>query len=237
MIYKIAIVEDVKKSRMKLEKYINKYAEENNEEFEVIHFSDGDEITSDYEAIYDIIFLDIEMKRLDGMSAAEKIRDFDKDVTIIFITNMSQYAIKGYSVDALNFLLKPVSYFVFSQELKRSIERIKSRENKFVILPTSKGKAKVKVTELLYIESFKHKLFFYTKSSEYTTYGTMKDMEKDLLSANFYRCNNCYLVNLAMVQGIEGEFAIVGSHKLKISRPRKKDFMEALASYAGRTLV
>jgi len=57
------------------------------------------------------------MKKLDGMRAAQKIREFDFDVNIIFITNMAQYAISGYSVGALSFLLNPLPYFAFSQEL------------------------------------------------------------------------------------------------------------------------
>ena len=61
------------------------------------------------------------MKFVDGMTAAEEIRKMDSEVVIIFITNMTQYAIRGYEVDALDYVLKPVSYFAFSQKLKRDV--------------------------------------------------------------------------------------------------------------------
>ena len=73
-------------------------------------FADGVDILEDYRAVYDIIFLDVEMKHLDGMTTAERIRQMDADVILIFITNMAQYAIRGYSVGALDYVLKPVPY-------------------------------------------------------------------------------------------------------------------------------
>ena len=70
------------------------------------------------------------MKFMDGMSAAEEIRKVDTEVVIIFITNMAQYAIRGYAVDALDYVLKPVSYFAFSQRLSRAIGRMKKTRDK-----------------------------------------------------------------------------------------------------------
>lgn len=83
MKYNIAIVEDNIQSSETLKSYLDRFSKENKEEFNIFSFQDGDEITSDYEAKYDIIFLDIEMKRLDGMTAAQKIRGFDPEVIII----------------------------------------------------------------------------------------------------------------------------------------------------------
>ncbi len=75
--------------------------------------------------------MDVEMKFMDGMSAAEEIRKMDTEVVIIFITNMAQYAIRGYAVDALDYVLKPVSYFAFSQRLNRAIGRMKKRDKDY----------------------------------------------------------------------------------------------------------
>ena len=80
-------------------------------------FTDGDEIAGGYKSVYDIILMDVQMRFMDGMSAAEEIRKVDPEVVIIFITNMSQYAIRGYAVDALDYVLKPVSYFAWSESL------------------------------------------------------------------------------------------------------------------------
>ncbi len=126
---KIAIVEDELAYAKQLQEFLLQYEKEMGESFHITTFSDGDEIVHKYKADFDIILMDVEMKFMDGMSAAEEIRKVDTEVVIIFITNMAQYAIKGYAVDALDYVLKPVSYFAFSQRLARAISRMKKRES------------------------------------------------------------------------------------------------------------
>lgn len=236
MKYNIAIVEDNMQFSENLKNYLSKYSKEHNTEFNIFSYADGDEITSDYEAKYDIIFLDIEMKRLDGMSAAQKIRTYDEDVIIIFITNMAQYAISGYNVGALSFLLKPLPYFAFQQELTKSIDRLKKKKQKSVLIQTENGILKITSNEIMYIESFGHDLIIHTHKDSYIMRGTIKKMEEELTGLSFYRCNHGYLVNLAYVSGVKDEDVIVGEHHLKMSRPRKKGFMSALTQYIGGTL-
>ena len=122
---KIAIVEDEAMYAKQLEEFLHQYEAENYEAFDITIYSDGDQIVNKYKSQFDIILMDVEMKFMDGMSAAEEIRKMDSEVVIIFITNMAQYAIRGYAVDALDYVLKPVSYFAFSQRLNRAIERMK----------------------------------------------------------------------------------------------------------------
>ena len=236
MKYSIAIVEDNIQFSESVKGYLDKYSKENNVDFNVYYFSDGDEITSDYEAKYDIIFLDIEMKRLDGMSAAQKIRTYDSEVIIIFITNMAQYAISGYNVGALSFLLKPLPYFAFSQELTKSIDRLNKRKQKAILVTTENGMIKLTTQEITYIESFGHDLIIHTKNESYIIRGTIKRMEEEIGGLSFYRCNHGYLVNLAYVQGVKDDDVIIGDDRLKISRPRKKAFLSALTQYIGGTL-
>ncbi len=233
MKYRIAVVDDNPSSIQIILDYIKTFSQETGEELSVITHSDGDEITENFKCDFDIIFLDVEMKRLDGMKTAEYIRNLDKNVIIIFITNMSQYAIKGYAVDALSYLLKPLPYFAFSQELKRSIEKIKSREHSYILLPTDNGVERYEMSEILYVESMKHKLMFKTAKNNIKITGTMKETEEKFSKHNFFRCNNCYLVNLAKVRGVKDNCAIVDDDLLQISRPRKKAFMQALTAFLG----
>ena len=123
----IAIVEDEDSCAKQMEEYLARYADESGEVFETVRFCDGDEILENYRAQYDIILMDVQMKFMDGMTAAEEIRKVDPEVVIIFITNMAQYAIRGYAVDALDYVLKPVSYVAFSQRLERATGRMKRR--------------------------------------------------------------------------------------------------------------
>lgn len=235
--FNIAVVEDEKYSADILIKYINRYSKENNEAINAVHFNDGDEIVYEYKPVFDVIFLDIEMRLLDGMTTAEHIRRLDKEVIIIFVTNMSQYAIKGYAVDALNFLLKPVSYFAFSQELKRALNKVKKKENSYIMLSTKDGVMRLNASDILFIESIKHKLIIYTNNEKYIITGTMKETEKKLADANFFRCNSCYLVNLAKVTGVKNNLAILNGHELLISRSKKKGFMEALIKFFGDMIL
>ena len=108
---KIAVVEDNTAVREELCGFIAKYAQESGRKLDVTPFADGSQIVEPYRPGFDIIFLDIEMPRLGGMPTAERIRQLDPEVVLIFVTNMAQYAIRGYEVDALDFVLKPVSYY------------------------------------------------------------------------------------------------------------------------------
>lgn len=121
---RIALVEDDAGYRRELTEYLDRFARECGEHFAVSTFSDGAEIAEGYTAEFNIILMDIAMSYMDGMSAAEAIRQVDDEVVIIFLTSMPQYAMKGYSVGALDYVLKPVSYFAFSQRIQRALERM-----------------------------------------------------------------------------------------------------------------
>lgn len=125
---RIAVVDDQPDMRQQLCSMIDQYSRENNCMLEVTTFSDGAQIITNYCKGFDIIFLDIEMPELGGMDAAERIRTVDPDVVLVFVTNMAQYAIRGYEVDALDFVLKPVNYYQFSTKLARALQRVQRRK-------------------------------------------------------------------------------------------------------------
>lgn len=232
----IAIVEDEAEYAAQLQEFLHRYARESGQEFQIVMFSDGDEIVENYKAQYDIILLDVEMKYMDGMTAAEEIRKVDPEVVIIFITNMAQYAIRGYAVDALDYVLKPVSYFAFSQRLNRAISRMKKRAKRYMAVAIKGGTQKLDIDQIYYVESQGHNLIYYTGQGQHTSLGKMKDAEEKLEPMGFFRCNKGYLVNLAHVQAVQDGCAVVNGTKLLISRARKNDFMEALADYMGEVM-
>ena len=168
---KIAIVEDEAMYAKQLEEFLHQYEAENQEAFEITIYSDGDQIVNKYKSQFDIILMDVEMKFMDGMSAAEEIRKMDSEVVIIFITNMAQYAIRGYAVDALDYVLKPVSYFAFSQRLNRAIERMKKREAKVIMVNIKGGMVRINIANIYYIESQGHTLILHTILGDYETTG------------------------------------------------------------------
>lgn len=230
----LAIVEDENSYADQLIEFVNKYQSESGKTFKITRYKDGDEITNGYRGQFDIILMDIEMKLMDGMTAAEEIRKLDQDVIIMFITNMTNYAIRGYQVDALDYVLKPVSYFAFSQKLGRAISKMKSKSSKTISIEMQSGVKKLDIDNVFYIESEGHNLNFYTSGGEFTIRAKLKDFEEQLVPYNFFRSNKGYLVNLKYVDGVENGSCLIAGKQLLISRARKNDFMTALTEYMAQ---
>ena len=229
----IAIVEDDRNVQQQLSAYIGKFYEENGGSYKLSVFSDGDEILEDFRADYDLILLDIQMKHLNGLETAEKIRTLDRDAYLVFVTNLANYAIRGYSVQAFDFVLKPVNYMMLRQLLQRIEKLVSARQQRYVTLPTDLGLTRVDVSRIYYVETEAHFLIIKTDQGEYRMRDTMKNMETVLTKYGFFRCNNCYLVNLKHVGRVDGSTAYVNGEELTISRPRYKAFMETLTRYLG----
>lgn len=232
---RIAVVEDEDGSAEKLQAFLARYERELGVQIKTERFRDGDEIADNYKGSFDIILMDIQMHFMDGMTAAEKIRRLDRKVVIMFITNRIDYAIRGYEVDAVDYVLKPVSYFAFKEKLARAIERAEKGGGRMLLIPLASGYVRVRTDEVFYIESEGHTLVYHTKGGEYRTRGKMAEIEAELAHSGFFRCNKGYLVNLMHIDGIDGNICLVGNEKLLVSRARKSEFMAALAEYIGTT--
>ena len=234
---RVAIVEDDAEVQGVLQEYVRRYTRQYGTEFEVSVFADGVDILEDYRAVYDIIFLDVEMKHLDGMETARRIRERDGGVLIVFITNMAQYAIRGYEVDALDYVLKPVNYYQFCTKLSRAIQRVQRRRGGQVVLQLAGGGIQLLDTaDIYYLETHSRMLYYHTSKGEFAARASLQSAEKQLAEYHFVRCNQCYLVNLAYVKGIENDFALVKNDRLEISRRQRTAFLTAVASYMGGVL-
>lgn len=229
---RVAVVEDDPIYTRQLKDYLARYQRESGEKCLVTCFSDGDEIALNYRAEYDIILMDVEMRFMDGMTAAEEIRRKDTEVVIIFITNMPQYAIKGYAVDALDYVLKPLSYFAFSQRIDRALSRMQHRrKRRFLNVATKDGVRRLEFSRIFYVEVDGRRLVYHTADGPISAGGSMRETEKTLEGGSFFRCNKGYLVNLEHVSGMQGDNALVGGEEVQISRAKKKAFLDALNDY------
>ena len=228
---RIALVEDDPGYRKELSGYLKEYEKESGERFRITEFSDGDEIAEHYSADFDIILMDIEMTFMDGMTAAEKIRELDHEVVILFITNMPQYVMKGYQVDALDYVLKPISYYAFSQRIDRALSRMRRRQKKYLSIPVKNGMQKLDASQILYVEVLDHDLMFHTAGECVMSKGSLSELEECLTPENFFRCNKGYLVNLEYVEEIRNNDIRVGEDWLQVSRSKKKAFLDALNNY------
>lgn len=231
--YTIAVVEDEKEDRDILLQYLRRYGEECSVKLQVDLFRDGLSFISDYNAKYDVVIMDIEMPHMDGMRTAEKLRKLDESVSLMFITNMAQYAIKGYEVNAKYFVLKPIDYFSFYIKLNKMLENCDIKQGITMRIQTEEGVAKVHSSKILYLQSEKHNIYIVTANDKYKMRSSMKEMEAALPKEVFFRCDNSYLVNLAYVSKINLDTVKVGRYELPVSRPRRKDFINSFTNYLG----
>ena len=172
---KIAVVEDQQEVRDELCRFIRQYAAENSLQVEVLPIEDGAVIAEHYEPGYDIIFMDVEMPGLDGFGAAEKIRAVDADAVLVFVTNMAQYAIKGYEVDALDYVLKPVNYYQFCTKLSRAVQRVQRRRGGQVVLQLAGGGMQVLSTgDIYYLETHDRLLWYHTTKGEFSVHASTR---------------------------------------------------------------
>lgn len=232
---KIAIVEDETEYAETLKSYLTRFEADYSVSFQIQTFTDGLDIVSDYTASYDIILLDIQMKYLNGMKTAQKIRELDEDVIFIFITSSAQFAVEGYLVDALGYILKPVPYLAFSQILNKAVRRIRKRQaTHYFNIGTDGGTMRLGIDSVYYIESQLHHVLIHTDKGNFVASGPMKRMEEALKTFGFSKCHHAYLVNLKHVAGcLPGDVLLLSGEQIPISRGRKKSFMECLADYMG----
>lgn len=231
---RVAIVDDEQSCRDQLKDYIGRFSKQWQVEFEVTSFSIGTDIVEHYRPGWDIILLDIRMAGIDGMEAARRIRSLDEDVVLIFITNMVQYALKGYEVNAYDFVVKPLTYPAFAMKFQKITRWLERRREKYIVLSVPNGMRRESVSDVYYIEVSNHRLLCHTVGGVYPLVsGTLTALEKQLNDPGFYRCNNCYLVNMRHVTGIGGDTVRVGGDELAVSRARKKGFLAALTQFVG----
>lgn len=161
------------------------------------------------------------------------MREIDNNITLIFVTNMAQYAIRGYEVGATDFIVKPVHYYDFRLKLERAVSHIDMQTQQKISIKIDDSIKCVRAGDIMYVEVIKHKLVFHTVNETLETYGTLKQVEAVLSGANFVRCNQCYLVNLGYVNGAKGFTVTVDNDELTISRSNKKAFFQKLNKFLG----
>ena len=171
----IAIVEDEADLAQQTKDNVVRYLNEHGLEGNIAVFNDGMDIAENYKPIWDILLLDIEMPLLNGMSAAQKIREQDATVVMIFITRMAKYAIKGYEVDALDFILKPITYAQLSMKLPRAIERASQRQKHHLFVTVNGEKQRIESSAIYYIEVRGHWLYLHLHNQTLEVSGSLQE--------------------------------------------------------------
>ena len=231
---KIAIADDEENDLAVLKNFLERYQKEENEVFNVKTFANGLLFLEGHEReAFDIIFLDIEMPHCDGMQAAKKLRKSDQTASLIFVTNMGQFAVRGYDVDAIGFIVKPVSYPRFYAILNKALVRTKRRANDEIVVQTPGGKRRIKLSDISYIQIKDHLLIYHIKDGYFESWQSLKEAENNLPADMFAKCNKSVVVNFGHIKAIEKNTVTVGKDSIFIARREKKDFMTKFTMYFG----
>ena len=237
----IAVVDDDVNDSDRLKNYIKKYFEEKDRsngasnECHINVFDCGNEFLKAFPSGFDIVFLDIEMPGLSGLQTARQLREINANVAIVFVTNMAQYAINGYEVNALDFIVKPVNYFDFALKLKKILGYCGKLAAKQIALRLSETESAVIDSSIVeYVEVIQHYLVYHTTDGkEYRTRGTIGQAENMLVPYGFARAAKSFLVNLMHVRSVKGQEIYVGNTVVYMGRTKRDSFMEKFGRYVG----
>lgn len=194
-------------------------------------YQDGNELLNRIEHIfYDLVILDIEMPGMNGIETGKRLRAVADKTAIVFLTSHIEYALEGYEVNALRYLMKPVSVEKLSEIICYLLERQK-KERK-LLLKQGDETTTVSVLDILYMEAQNQNIRVVTSSGEYLNRYNLSDYEKELAEYGFFRIHRGYLVNLGHVKRILGKETVMsdGAH-LPVSRNKERAFKESLHRY------
>lgn len=238
MIY-IAVCDDERPIREAIIKALRRFEKIAGDEFEIMEYASADSLITAYPSQVDLLLLDIYMPGVDGMDAARTIREFDSEVSIIFITTMYQRAIEGYKVRAFGFIRKPVSYEEFAHEISCAIKNIKSRrEKEHVITIRSSGRSyRVPVSKISYCEVQGHYIDMCIDGEVREYRCPIRELEEHLKGYGFFRCHASYLFSAEAIQEIrQTDLILKDGSVIPISQRKRKLFMEALSEYLGERI-
>lgn len=229
---KIALVEDQVFQRddiiSKTKEFFNAL---NRTDYEIKHFESGEDFIVNFEkGAFNAIFMDIEMPGRSGLEIAKILREKDSNVPLIFITVMAQFALKGYEVDAIDYLVKPVQKTRFDAMMTKLLRRYDSEKKQTIQVKVNHETRFIDIDTIYYIEISGHMISIFT-DEEIIAWGTLSNLLAELPSDRFVRCNNNAIINIAKVSGVKGNDIFLDKYKVAMSRPRKKETVIAIVNY------
>lgn len=197
-------------------------------------YSDGNQLLKSFlTRQYDIVFLDIEMPGIDGITLAKKIRAMNENVCIVFLTGHVEYAIKGYEVNALRYLTKPATEQSISEVINYVINRMNSQ--KYLWIKNPEGEYRVMLSDIIFIESQDQKIVVNTLAGSLEQRGKLNDYEDRLKAEGFFRIHRSYLVSLSKVVGISGrDVRMADGSVLPAGRTKENEFRNALIALVNK---
>lgn len=225
---KIALIEDEEIYSSYFKNLINQYESNNSLFIELDIFNTSITFLEKFKANYDIIFIDIELPDINGLELSKKIRKIDEEAIIIFITNLAQFAINGYEVNAYDYIVKPIKY----ERLEAILNKISTKVEKnadFFNIKTTSGYLKIRCKDVYYISVDDHLVYLHLKNKNYECWDSLKNIEKTLPKDFFVRISKSKIVNIFHIASIGNKTIILSNDlELTFSPLLKNQIMDAL---------
>ncbi|MCI8717951.1 MAG: LytTR family DNA-binding domain-containing protein [Lachnospiraceae bacterium] len=202
---KIAIIEDIQSHGDLLTSYIKKWSVKNKTTLILKRFETAESFLFQWEeeADFDILFVDIQMSGMNGIEMAKKIRDKDKNIVIIFTTGLTDYIEEGYEVEAMHYLIKPVSETKLNACLDRAAEIRKTE--KYILIHTQEQILKINTEQICYAEAMGHncRLKLEKKDKLVEIKETLSQLEHILDKTDFIKCHRSYICRVRAIFRID----------------------------------
>jgi DNA-binding LytR/AlgR family response regulator len=229
---KIAICDDEKLCRDLILEYLYKFKQKLYD-FEITEFCCGEDLINflKNDNFFDAIFIDVEMKHLNGIETAHIIREIDKNVIISFLTSYKQYVFNSFKVSAFDYLIKPISEEEFNKLMDRILEKYKN--DHFVLNVKWKDEiSQIEIKNILYIEGYRRHLFYQTHQEKFQSLGKLNDIEIQLRKYGLIRCHQGFLVNMNYIKTIEDKnIVLVDGTKIEMSFRKKSECLRIFNKY------
>lgn len=220
MQFRVAVCDDMEVFVDEIKGYIEKYAKEYKKEIEVVTYFDGCEFIDEAEKKkFDLVFLDVDMPIMNGIETANWIRQFDKDLVIIFITSHDNFSLEATKVEAMGYMVKPIIEEVFYRLVNKAfiliqgIQEERQKELRFFEVKVDYEKQVLDVAHIACMEKSRNQLIiFMDDGKEYICYETIKNVITRLPRILFYQVSSSLIVNMMMVRGVKSNIITINIH-------------------------
>ena len=181
---------------------------------------------------FDIIFLDILMKGMDGMETARRCRELSFEKTLIFLSSSRSYVFDAYDVEAFHYLVKPVEDEKLKNVLKRAVERERQHSSDYMVVSRERQRRKLFLDSVRYFEIRGRQINVHEEKESFTYYEQIGNLEKKLTGKGFFRCHKSYLLNLKHVEAYNRQEAILDNgERILIAKRRYESFCKEILAY------
>lgn len=188
----------------------------------------------------DLLFLDIQMPKISGI---DYLKTLQYPPQVIFTTAFAEYAVEGYELDILDFLLKPITLPRFLKAVNKARDYFEQAANNtttaladdpYIFVKTNKQLQKILFEEILFVEAMLNYVVIYTAAQKFITYASMKTMQESLPAARFLKIHKSYIIAVAKIKTIEGNMVSIGNHQLPVSRAHKEALIAAVQNRGSK---